>query len=70
MRRPQGEPVESEWREVRHSNSVWRHVEGKLGVTVFEDPDGNWKWVYDGEFSEAYASMDDAMDAAEWALGL
>lgn len=58
-----------EWRIVETGN-YWRYVRDGIGVTVFEDWDGDWKWVFDGVFSEKHFSIEDAIYEAEDALEL
>ena len=53
------------WRPTVRGGSYWRYVADGEGVTVFPDDDGRWKWVYEGEFSEPYDSLEEAMNAAD-----
>lgn len=61
-------PVHS-WRDIQtwgtpNKKGNYSRILGKKRITIYKNKDGNYQYVYDGEYSTAYTFLEAILDAS------
>lgn len=68
MEKKKVRPVHS-WRNIYtwgepNKNGNYTRLLGKKRITIYKNKDDNWQYVYDGEYSTAYMSLEGILSAS------